>query len=343
MSALQLPYSLDASVGAAYLGTIAAAIFYGITNIQIFIYSRNCKEDSLVLKASIFFLLFIQSLHLAFIVHAVYTYTVTDFGNPFKLIHPVWSITAQVIVSSIGDAIVRGLFCQRIWRLSERNIIMATAIALSSFAVFGSGFAFAIWGFIAGDYFFELRQLSYFLYTNFASGAVADTLIATSLCILLARRRTDFAWTRSLIRSLMLYSINTGLLTSVCAILCFLMYTLLSDFDKFAFIAIYFVLPNLLLNSLLASLNARPYLREQTQTALASVLTHGAPSVRTRPYARSDWSQPSGDRETISTQVASPIEMEIRSMYSMVDDEIGQWKPSPSALRWAKGADTMSM
>jgi len=72
----------------------------------------------------------------------------------------------------------------------------------------------------------------------------------------------------------MLYSINTGVLTSLFALLCLLLFAALPVYSKFAFIAIYFVLPKLLLNSFLATLNARQSLR-QTANSIAITEHHG--------------------------------------------------------------------
>ncbi|KZT03697.1 uncharacterized protein LAESUDRAFT_728988 [Laetiporus sulphureus 93-53] len=256
----------NATLGAAYLGTIAASILYGVTNLQAFVYYKRPSHDPYYIRWLVFFLWVLDGLHLAFIIHASYSYTITDYMNAAALMTPLWCIASHVFVSSLSDAIVRGMFCCRIWMLSERKLLMTSTVAFVSFITLASGWAFSVWGSRANNYFLKPKALSYFLYPYFISGVTADVLITAFLCILLHRQRGSLARTNSVVNTLMLYSINTGVLSSLCALLCLLLYTLLPQNKKFAFIAVYFVLPKLLLNSLLASLNARDHLRKMNET-----------------------------------------------------------------------------
>ncbi|KAJ3478870.1 hypothetical protein NLI96_g9457 [Meripilus lineatus] len=81
-------------------------------------------------------------------------------------------------------------------------------------------------------------------------------------------------FSESLINKLMAYSINTGALTSICAIVCLIVYASMPN--SFVFLAFYFVLPKLCLNSLLATLNARNALK----TSLGSKAILSLPSYR---------------------------------------------------------------
>ncbi|KAI0764987.1 hypothetical protein C8Q74DRAFT_1370866 [Fomes fomentarius] len=261
--------SLDNTVGAAFLGVVATSCFYGITVVQTYIYFRRYYEsDPKYLKSLVFLLWVLDSLHLALIIHAVYFYVVTNFTNVLGLMIINWSILAQIVVTGVSDLIVRGVFCHRVWRLSNMNWLLVVAIVISSLVVFSGSIAFAVKGFSLPS-FTALSEISDILYVSLGSGVVADIFIAASLCFLLAKRRTGFQRTDSTVRVLMLYSINTGALTSLCALLCLLTYANMPD--NFIFIAFYFVLPKLFLNSLLATLNARRALRETNSTALVSI------------------------------------------------------------------------
>ncbi|KZT70634.1 hypothetical protein DAEQUDRAFT_179315 [Daedalea quercina L-15889] len=104
-----------------------------------------------------------------------------------------------------------------------------------------------------------MTRLQVFLHTNLASSVVVDVLIAMFLCWNLQHCRALVGSTRTncVINSLMVYSAVIGFVTSFCALLCLMLYALLPPAEKFAFVAIYFILPKLLLNSLLATLNGR--------------------------------------------------------------------------------------
>ncbi|OJT07732.1 hypothetical protein TRAPUB_1376 [Trametes pubescens] len=126
--------------------------------------------------------------------------------------------------------------------------------------------------------FADLFEVSTILYISLGSGVLADVLIAASMCVLLAQRRTGFSRTDSIVRVLTMYSINTGALTSLCALLCLVSYATMPT--NFVFIAFYFILPKLFLNSLLATLNARRPLREADPSMVSIPLA----TTSTSPY-----------------------------------------------------------
>jgi len=183
---------------------------------------------------------------------------VTNYDNPIALLYPDWSILSQVFATCISGAIVRGVFTRRVWLLTGRNNLLAGVIALASISTLIFGSAFAISGFSL--IFANLRNASYFLYTGLASGVAADVLIATSLCVSLSRRRTGFKRTNSLINVLMLYAINSSLLTSLCSIASLVTFALWPT--ELIYVAVFFLQSKLYTISLFASINNREYLKE---------------------------------------------------------------------------------
>ncbi|KAF8233692.1 hypothetical protein L208DRAFT_1360199 [Tricholoma matsutake] len=96
---------------------------------------------------------------------------------------------------------------------------------------------------------------------SLAGDVIADILIALSLCISLEWSRTGWKKTDSVINTLMIYSINTGLLTSICATGCLVSYVIQPL--GLITIAIYYLLGKLSFNGLLGMLNARDSLHEK--------------------------------------------------------------------------------
>ncbi|KAI0777660.1 hypothetical protein BD413DRAFT_609978 [Trametes elegans] len=276
--------SLDSTLGAAFLGDIAASCFYGVTVVQTYLYYTRSGSDRLYLKFLVFVLWALDSLHLALVTHTVYTYVVKDFGNFLAIEVPTWSVLAQIVVTGVSDLIVRAIYCERVWKLSKRNWFLVGVIGVTSLVVFGGSIAFAVRGFSIPDYP-ALSEISDILYVSLGAGVLADVLIAASMCALLAQRRTGFAGTDSMVRVLILYSINTGALTSICALLCLVTYATMPD--NFVFIAFYFVLPKLFLNSLLATLNARKPLREAGSNTMMSIPLSGTSTSRMSHSRRS--------------------------------------------------------
>lgn len=67
--------------------------------------------------------------------------------------------------------------------------------------------------------FVELGSLKPLSMSVNALAAAGDVLIAVFLCTLLQQSRTGFRRSDTMINKLILFSINTGLLTSICAVM----------------------------------------------------------------------------------------------------------------------------
>jgi hypothetical protein len=168
------------------------------------------------------------------------------------------TILAQVVVTCLGELIVRCIFARRIWLLSGHNKPLLFSIVVSSMLVFGIGVAFAVRG-IIGVSFKNLHLESWLLYTGLGSAVFADALIAISSCVLLNHSRSGFKSSDSLVNILMLYSINTGTVTSLFEIACLVSYAIWPH--TFIFIGIFFIIGKVHMNTILTILNTRSFLR----------------------------------------------------------------------------------
>ncbi|KDR84511.1 hypothetical protein GALMADRAFT_716220 [Galerina marginata CBS 339.88] len=186
---------LDSTLGAALLGTFTASILYGVTSVQTFLYFHDSRNDGRFLKSLVLFLWILDTIHLGFTYHGLYFYLVTNFGNFAVLLSPTWSILAQVYITTISDLIVRGVFSRRVSLLCGPRRMLAfflpVFIMTLSLLVFACGCAFASRAFILGTYA-KMNEAASMLYTSLGAAAVADTVIAVSLCSLLIQSRTGF-------------------------------------------------------------------------------------------------------------------------------------------------------
>ncbi|KAI0707453.1 hypothetical protein C8T65DRAFT_651035 [Cerioporus squamosus] len=236
--------ALDDTLGAAFFGHFLTTLLYGITTLQAFMYYRDKYSDPPVLKLSHPIL---DSVHAALITGAMYWYCITNFNNLAAIQHPIWPIPAMVIVSNLSNLIVRGIFGYRLYRLSHHNWILPTVIGVLS--LFVADFAIEMY------VLHFLRCTHWGLYAGLSTEVVVDLIVALSQCILLRAFETGIRSTDSAIRVLMTYSVNTGLLTSLCAIGALVSYAVRPS--KFIYFAFYLALSKLYVNSLLATLNAR--------------------------------------------------------------------------------------
>ncbi|KAJ3507836.1 hypothetical protein NMY22_g16808 [Coprinellus aureogranulatus] len=193
-----------------------------------------------------------DTVHQALITHTVYTYVVTNWGNPNILGALTWSIVGLTAL------LVQSFLTMRVWKLSNKNIILT---GLASLLVVAEFVCIVVFTGIAMTYqtFLELAQLETLSRVVNALAAAGDVLIAACLCVMLHRSRTGFTRSDTMINKLIMFAVNTGVLTSVCAICSLIAITVAGD--TFIYIAFFFCIGRLYTNSLLATLNARKMIR----------------------------------------------------------------------------------
>ncbi|KAI0764241.1 hypothetical protein BD413DRAFT_615950 [Trametes elegans] len=240
-----LEATLASTLGAAFLG------LYGITSLQTWMYFSYNFKDERFFRSSVLFLWVLDTLHIVFLTATMYRYVVVDFGNIPGTLIPTWSLVAMIIDTLISNLLVRAIFVS-----GGRWLIPVCVVNVLSLLVLGDGIFFSIEGLSVGNLLkIHSSALEWSFYAGFTAEVIADAIITISLCILLVRMRTGLEKTDSLIAVMMQYSINTGLLTSICAMLILIMYATLVH--NFVFFAFYFIYSKLYVNSLLATLNAR--------------------------------------------------------------------------------------
>ncbi|OCH93188.1 hypothetical protein OBBRIDRAFT_350577 [Obba rivulosa] len=245
--------NLDNTLGTLLIGVMIAAIVYGITVVQTYQYFRKSDSDSRILRALIMLLWVLDTVHQALLAFGLYTYVISDYGDIAALTTPTSSLLAAVVISATIEMIVRSLFSHRVWKLGRNAYMTAAIIGLSVIEFVWAGPAAHL------NNFEKFTQLSPIFYVAVCAAIMADVLIASSQVATLWRLRTGFKRTDSIVRTLMLYSINTGLLTSVMAVVCLVTYVSMPD--TFIYVAVYHIVSGLLLNALLATYNAKTELR----------------------------------------------------------------------------------
>jgi len=122
-----------------------------------------------------------------------------------------------------------------------------------------------------------------------ALAAAGDVLLAIILSLLLHTSRTGFKGSDTMITMLITFTINTGALTSICAIASLITVSSIISFDipcitaitnqitvlpaAFVYILFYFAIGRLYCNSLLATLNARKAIRSASKNEDFSVMS----------------------------------------------------------------------
>ncbi|KAF5340372.1 hypothetical protein D9611_007782 [Ephemerocybe angulata] len=269
---LPLTMKFDNTLGSLLLGGMTAMGLWGVTCVQTYTYFTRPKKDRAFLQIMVAFLLALDTFDSALNIHILYHYMVSNYLNPVALMIPVWSVLIHVFLTALSNFIIRTMFAQRIYRLKEAYFLRLglyltigylahmTWNADLPFPLQVTGTIITIKAFQLKTYL-ELDSLSNLMYITFAFGTGSDLSVALALCWLLRTSRTGFRKTDSMIKVLMLYTVNTGLIVALDAAAGMLTYIFMPN--NFIFLGFYLLLSKLYLNSYLATLNARQDLREQ--------------------------------------------------------------------------------
>ncbi|KIJ65814.1 hypothetical protein HYDPIDRAFT_39001 [Hydnomerulius pinastri MD-312] len=236
-------------------------VLYGISTLQTYIYFLHYVNDSIYMKSLVLVVWIFGSLHAFLVCHTVYHYLVLSYTDPMYLVQGEWSVYTATCVGVIVCFCVQIFFARMIFYLTKgrRRIILTTIlgffiVAQIAFGIFLSADLFIIW---------DLYKISEAVYPAmvplFFTRVASDTVTAITLCVVLYDSQTSFKRSVRLVKTLIIYSMNRFVLTTVVVIIQTII--LIVKPGSIWAMVIEFVSVQLYANSLLATLNSRNYFR----------------------------------------------------------------------------------
>ncbi|KAF9508272.1 hypothetical protein BS47DRAFT_241891 [Hydnum rufescens UP504] len=131
-----------------------------------------------------------------------------------KSLHIYREFPTYLINVAWSSLIVQTFFVYRVYSLST-NLYAAVLVQVLVLLQFGFSSANAIKATMILEFRVIVRECTWLVETWLTVQATVDVVIATYMCLLLRRRRTGFQKTDSVINRMALYTISTGLVTSV--------------------------------------------------------------------------------------------------------------------------------
>ncbi|OBZ76722.1 hypothetical protein A0H81_03915 [Grifola frondosa] len=294
---------LNETVGASFIGYCIALFLYGVTTAQVILYLRR-KNHIPWLLGIVITLWILDNVHVAGVSIDIYTYVITRHGDIKDFLNPLWSFGLVVITSVITNLIVRwfvsltgaygfavfdcmfsarSVYAYRIWKFSGGNRFVPLLVFALSIFILVTGLLFAAHELRFSSMMSSEYVLAWSLYAAYGTEIVVDVIITVSMIISLWRFRPNLRRPEYGVQSLIMYSVNTGLLStyrsplplqSNGSLICLYrlcvgssLLTYIFAPNTFAFIAIYFILSKLHINALLGTLNAQAsFARKANQT-----------------------------------------------------------------------------
>ncbi|KAJ7291461.1 hypothetical protein C8J57DRAFT_1273055 [Mycena rebaudengoi] len=222
---------LIGTYGATEIGVVFGAVLLGVQTLQTLNYFRLFSKDSLLLKATVSLSLFLELGESTCGLHALYAITVTLYGKP----------PSEILANPPHSYVLRNVFLTVSNTVAQVLQVWTSTSAVTSVEM-------------------ELRGVK--IAAMFVT-PILDIFIASSLCFYLYRfRERSVKRTHQILDTLTLWTIETTLLTSVCAVTQAVLFTVRSDLWYMVLASIQ---SKLFSNSMLAVLNGRARFRSQDE------------------------------------------------------------------------------
>ncbi|KAA1466888.1 hypothetical protein DENSPDRAFT_831794 [Dentipellis sp. KUC8613] len=255
-------------MGALLAGLILNAILYGLLCLQSYQFFNNFgKGDRLYLRTLVSFLWILDTFQLVLNCHAVFHYLISNYDRPDALQISIWSINIETGISTTIIFLVRGFFAARVWQLSNRSKVLASITVILSLAQLGLGYSLTVLCFVIKR-FDKLPDYVVPVSIQSAISVLTDMTISAPLIYYLMKSKTGRKRTNSVINVLLMWAVNTALITGINELLQLITWVTMST--NLVFIIFHLVTAKLYTNSMLAMLNGRSKVREE----LGQPVTH---------------------------------------------------------------------
>ncbi|KAJ7041726.1 hypothetical protein C8F04DRAFT_1078533 [Mycena alexandri] len=256
--------------GPMVLGFMWSFGLYGVLVVQVYIYSQLSPKDRIEIKWLVWVLFFLESVFMFFQMIAAWLLFGSGWGDVDRLFAFNWSWVPLVLLNGLLAGIAQGFYTWRIWQLMNRVIWLPLLIICIIILQMAATFYFGIRIQVMGDSYEAVYSVSREITLWLSADLVADNLITISLVTILSRRKskTLFSQTAGMINRLIRFSIESGAVTSIGAIMELTLWLTCNEWN-FHFI-LFLILGRLYSNVLMATLNARAPLLQAGGTDVGS-------------------------------------------------------------------------
>ncbi|KAJ7695850.1 hypothetical protein B0H14DRAFT_3905340 [Mycena olivaceomarginata] len=256
--------SMDSTYGAWLIALFLETILYGIGIVQTFFYFQWWPDDNWTIWGSVTAVMFFETTQILFFFRSTFYRFVQRFGQLQEEL--IWSDSLQLLANYITAFAVQLYFASRIYcltresRVYEGSALGTYLVVILAFVQVSAGIAQTILSYQIRSYL-KLDQTKAITTLQTAASLACDVAITGYLCAFLHKNKQGLPRTQKVLNKLMMNAVNRGMLTAIssaCTMILFLVYP-----DTFWFFISLAPNSKLYMNSMLATLNLRQYMRNQ--------------------------------------------------------------------------------
>ncbi|KAL4256864.1 hypothetical protein AB1N83_012400 [Pleurotus pulmonarius] len=264
-----MPSALDLNLGAILIGALLGSVLFGAVTVQVYVYLQSPFNDTKWIQSLVVIIWVAECVWTIATWIYLYHIIVTNYGDLDVLERSHWALVMTPIISGMVEMIVQGFFAYRIWVLSGRRIIPAVVSVITATQLAGC----FVMGILAGQLSLPVfaSRFKWVITFVFSLTLSADLINTMTMCYYLRLNRRGITSTNRALDTLCLWTIQTGILLSITAMLILIFEQTLPRTEMWIGVAL--IKGKLYSNNFMASLNGRNFLRQildNTSNTLAS-------------------------------------------------------------------------
>ncbi|KAJ3812801.1 hypothetical protein F5876DRAFT_10604, partial [Lentinula aff. lateritia] len=238
--------------GPMFIGYSFNIVLYGIMITQVYLYFSSFKKDRVWMKMLVAGLLFADTVNAIFDAVYLYDSLIIHFDNVKYLGNATWGESLCCVQQALIAGTVQLFFAWRV-KVLTTNWWMVLIVVVASLTGLVGGL---ITTYEVGvtPHFVNFRHFKWSVIMWLAGECFADLVITSVLVWHLRKHKTGFQASDELVDRIIRLTVQTGLLTSLCAILDLLFFLIDPTGTHLIF---NFPLAKLYTNSVMSSLNSR--------------------------------------------------------------------------------------
>ncbi|KAI0792965.1 hypothetical protein BC629DRAFT_333041 [Irpex lacteus] len=206
------------SMGALLVGGLVSVFLTGIGMAQAYFYWRVYPKDRWRVKSIVAIIWAMDFVHTIFVCIADWYYLIHGFGEPDYDYIP-WSIGVTVTLTALVTFLSHCFFVHRIYVVSKGRKVLPILLGLLSCFRLAAAMVSTVQMITIASYHGFVTHYSWVFTMGLVSAAVLDVLITGALCYYLRQSKSGFVTMNEIIDVLIRYTVETGMITCVAAII----------------------------------------------------------------------------------------------------------------------------
>ncbi|KZV98121.1 hypothetical protein EXIGLDRAFT_763799 [Exidia glandulosa HHB12029] len=241
------------------VGTMLASVLFGIFCAQLYQHFTSPRRETQYMQGLVALVVFAETAHIALLWIYLIGTSRASLLQPLAILSESTVLNFAVFISGMVGAVVQSFYALRIYRFSGLLWLGVLpwlgSFARASLSIIG---LFTTFFDFHGGLIDWINSFNWVFRGTFGASVGVDVLNTAALCGILLRQRDVTPTTSQVIDRVIVWTVDTGLLTSAIAVL-LLVLTLTRSYELIpTFLHVY---PHMFALSLLFSLNARDGLR----------------------------------------------------------------------------------